>query len=360
MSSPVALGVVGIGRMGWVHARHAQQLELAGRGCVLRAVVDSDEAKLRRFVAETGFAGRTFRRVEEYVAEGGCEASVVVAPTVAHRPLATMLAEAGQRVLLEKPLTGTLAGDISFCAELEAKHPRAIMLAFQRRYDEALRYGRELLHSGLIGRAFKIYSALEDSAPPPDGYQSDGILPDMSVHNVDEIIWLTGRIPDRSLAVGSVLYNKHIATCKEDFDDATIFFWFGEDLLGQVQVSRNHVSGYRVETAIYGDQGQIQIGRFYQQPDEIVVEAYGRRGAAEPLARRSFPGGGAGVTAPEFVDRYGPAYLAELEDFLACVAQKKPFPVTHQDGLRAQRVIAAAMTAVHSKQGAAKVEEFSA
>jgi predicted dehydrogenase len=59
------------------------------------------------------------------------------------------------------------------------------------------------MDSGAIGRVFKIYSALEDSNPAPNGYKSGGILPDMSVHNVDEILWLTGRTPRAALAIGS-------------------------------------------------------------------------------------------------------------------------------------------------------------
>ena len=80
------------------------------------------------------------------------------------------------------------------------------MLAFQRRFDLPNQYARELMHSGAIGRVFKIYSALEDSNPAPNGYQSGGILPDMSVHNVDEILWLTGRMPRAALAIGSRIY----------------------------------------------------------------------------------------------------------------------------------------------------------
>src|SRR5262249_4323875 len=160
-------------------------------------------------------------------------------------------------------------------------YPNAVMLAFQRRFDAALGYGRELMRQGGIGRVFKVYSALEDSGPPPDTYRSGGILPDMSVHNVDEIMWLADMVPDPGVVVGSVVHNQRIAACKEDFDDAMLYMWFGDELLGQVQVTRNHVSGYRVETAIYGDQGQIQIGRFYQRPNEIVVEAFGRRGRIE-------------------------------------------------------------------------------
>ena len=229
------------------------------------------------------------------------------------------------------------------------------MLAFQRRYDAALAFGRDLMRQGTIGRVFKIYSALEDSGPPPEGYQSDGILPDMSVHNVDEILWLSGSFPDRAQVVGSVLHNKHVASCKEDFDDAMLYMWFGTDLLGQVQVTRNHVSGYRIETVIYGDKGQIQVGHFAQNPAEIVVEAFGPRGTAEPLARRVFPGGKGGPGAPEFLERYGPAYKAELAAFIDCCRTNSPFPATHADGLRAQRVIAAGMSRVHTREDAAEI-----
>jgi myo-inositol 2-dehydrogenase/D-chiro-inositol 1-dehydrogenase len=282
---------------------------------------------------------------------------MIVSPTESHREHASILVKAGHRVILEKPLTGTLEGDIEFCAELDRDHPNSLMLAFQRRFDGALAYAHELMTSGAIGRVFKVYSALEDSGPPPDTYQSGGILPDMSVHNVDEILWLAGgAMPDRAMVVGSLLYNQRIALCREDFDDAMLYMWFGEDLLGQVQVTRNHVSGYRVESIIYGEQGQIQIGHFDQRPQEIVVQAYGRRGTAEPIARRVFPGGKGVPGAPEFLDRFGGAYKAEVAAFIDCVRRSAPFPTTHRDGLRAQQVIAAAMGATYTRESAAVVK----
>jgi len=354
MGGQVEIGMIGIGRMGWVHASHLLELEREG-ACKLRAVVDKNPARLARFAVETGYSGVTFTSIEEYLAAGLCRATMVATPTEFHGAHGMALVKAGHRVLLEKPLTGTLAGDEACCAELDRDYPNSLMLAFQRRYDGALSYGRELMQQGAIGRVFKIYSALEDSGPPPDGYQSDGILPDMSVHNVDEILWLTGSIPDRALVIGSVLHNKHVASCKEDFDDAMLYLWFGTEMLGQVQVTRNHVSGYRVETSIYGDQGQIQIGRFEQKPNEIVVEAFGKRGKSEPIARKVFPGGKSEPNAPEFVDRFGPAYKAEAAAFIECCRLGTAFPTSHRDGLRAQRVIASGMRSIHTRDDAAPV-----
>jgi myo-inositol 2-dehydrogenase/D-chiro-inositol 1-dehydrogenase len=226
------------------------------------------------------------------------------------------------------------------------------MLGFQRRFDEPLRYAKEVLQSGAIGRVFKIFSALEDSGPPPDGYQSEGILPDMSVHNVDEILWLTGCMPTRALAIGSRLYGHKVSTCVEDFDDAMLLMWFGGELMAQVQVSRNHVSGYRVETLIFGEEGQIHIGRFDQRPVDISVEVYGRRGRKEPIAQEVFSMGEPAVSGPEFMDRFGPAYKAELASFIECCREGTPFPTTHRDGLRAQKVITAGMRAMITSSGA--------
>src|SRR5260370_23455853 len=111
----------------------------------------------------------------------------------------------------------------------------------------------------------------------------------MSIHNVDELLWLTGRMPRAALVIGSRIYTHRLTTSEEDFDDALLYLWFEGELTAQVQVSRNHVSGYRVETIVFGEEGQIHVGRFEQKPLEVLVEAYGRRGRSEPLARRLLP-----------------------------------------------------------------------
>jgi predicted dehydrogenase len=353
------VAVAGLGRMGTVHALHLQELALENGECEVAALVDADWERARRCSAEIGVQAPLFRSLEELAKADVCDAAVIVTPTENHWEHAATMAAAGIRVLLEKPLTGTLEGDRSFAAELDRDHPHALMLAFQRRFDEPLRYAKQLLDSGAIGRVFKIYSALEDSRPAPDGYKSGGILPDMSVHNVDEILWLSGRMPTKALTIGSRLYGHAFTTCVEDFDDALLYLWFESDLVAQIQVSRNHVSGYRVETVLFGEEGQIHLGRFEQKPLEVLVEAYGRRGRAEPLVHRAFPMQDYGRPLPEFVDRFGAAYKAELAAFIECCRMGAPFPVTHRDGVRAQEVITAGMQATIGPEQAAGLSESS-
>lgn len=355
MTKPLKIALAGLGRMGSVHALHLHELARDTQTCELAGIAELDTARARRFCDEIGIRVPVFANVDDLADAGVCNATVIVTPTNNHREHAARLIAAGHRVLLEKPLTGTLEADREFAAELDRDHPHSVMLAFQRRYDAALLYAKQLMESGAIGRVFKIYSALEDSNPAPNGYQSGGILPDMSVHNVDEILWLTSRVPSHALAIGSRIYSHAHTTCQEDFDDALLYLWFDKDLVAQVQVSRNHVSGYRVETRIFGEEGQIQIGTFDQKPFEVTVAAYGRRGSNEPLAYRRFPARDYGRPLPEFIDRFGAAYKAEVAAFIDCCTSGAPFPANHRDGLRAQEVISAGMRAIAGPAQAAPV-----
>lgn len=356
MPEALKVAVAGLGRMGAIHALHVHELARDTQTCQLTAVAEPDSERAQRFLSEIGQDLPIFSSVDELAQAKVCEAAVVVTPTGDHQQHSATLISAGYRVMLEKPLTGTLKGDRAFTAELDRDHPHALMLAFQRRFDAPLQYAKDLMESGIIGRVFKVYSALEDSNPAPNGYNSGGILPDMSVHNVDEILWLTGRMPTKALALGSRVYSHKLTTSEEDFDDALLYMWFADDLLAQVQVSRNHVSGYRVETIIFGEEGQIHVGHFDQQLTKITVEAYGRRGRSEPLAHKTFPMREYNRPLPEFIDRFGAAYKAELATFVECCRNGIPFPTSHRDGLRAQEVISAGMQRMLGAEDAAAVK----
>jgi myo-inositol 2-dehydrogenase/D-chiro-inositol 1-dehydrogenase len=306
--------------------------------------------------AKNGNAVPVFEDMESFAKAGVCDVSVIATNTPLHRAHSLRMIEAGQRVFLEKPLTGTLEGDRAFAELLEREHPRALMLGFQRRFDEPTRYAKQLIGDGTIGRVYKIYSALEDSGPAPDGFASPGILADMGVHNVDEVVWFSGRKPERALAIGSRVFSHRLTTCDEDFDDALMLLDFGEELIAQIQVTRNHVSGYRGETVVYGEKGMIRVGSFRQKLLEVTVEVYGNRDAKEPIALETFAMRRYDQPLPEFIDRYGAAYKDELRTFLKCCRSGERFPVNHLDGLRAQEIVAGAMSASIPREKMGRIE----
>jgi myo-inositol 2-dehydrogenase/D-chiro-inositol 1-dehydrogenase len=343
MQKPVRLAIAGLGRMGIIHALHIHEFSQKGGNCKLAALCDANQDRAKQVAAELGCDVPIYGSVEELGDAGVADATVVVVPTDQHRACATALIARGHRVLVEKPLTGTLAADLEFAAELDAKHPHALMLGFQRRFDPALQYAKSMMENGAIGRIFKVYSAMEDSLPAPNGYQSGGLLSDMAIHNVDEVLWLTGKYPNAALMMGSRIYSHKLTTAEEDFDDALLCLWYKDDMAAQIQVGRNHVSGYRTETVIYGEEGVIQVDLFHQKAREVIVQAYGRYGSEKPLASRTFVMREYDRPLPEFARRFGLAYMAELAAFIDCCQANKPFPITHRDGARAQQVIEAGM-----------------
>jgi myo-inositol 2-dehydrogenase/D-chiro-inositol 1-dehydrogenase len=349
---PLKLAIVGVGRIGAFHALHAAELAAETGACELTALVDTAPERAQRTAAELAAITRAeiavFSSVEDLAASGRCAAAFIATPTASHRHDASVLVESSYRVLLEKPLTGSAAEDRVFAAHLDARYPEAIMLAFQRRFDEPLRHAKKLLDHGAIGRVFKIVSILEDSRPKPNGYVSGGILPDMSVHNVDEVLWLSGSVPAAAFSIGSCVYGHSLTDPREDFDDASLHLWF-PSLIAQIQVSRNHVSGYRNETWIFGEQGRIHVGRFQLPTRHVTVEAWSRDASIDQAnyVMRDY-----GRTVPEFLDRFGPAYKAELATFVDCCRNGRPFPVTHADGLRAMEVISAGARTVLTQESA--------
>ena len=353
---PIRVGVVGLGRMGMIHALHIHELALESGLCRLTCVSTTDPKTADVFHSLTGTSTPVFDNIEALAESGLIDVAVIATNTPLHREHALMMIRAGRRVFLEKPLTGTLEGDREFAALLERDHPDALMLGFQRRFAAPLLFAKQLIDEGAIGRIFKIYSALEDSSPAPNGFASPGILPDMAVHNVDEIVWFTGRKPKSALAIGSRIYSHRHTTCQEDFDDALMLLDFGDELIGQLQVTRNHVSGYRGETLIFGEKGQIHIGRFNQKLLEVIVEAYGTREATEPIACKTFSMRRYDQPLPEFIDRFGEAYKEELRIFLECCRSGRPFPITHRDGLLAQEIVAGAMSASIRKEDMATID----
>ncbi len=343
MPEPLKLAVVGLGRIGALHSQHAVELAASSGACALAAIVDARLEHARAIAEELastqGSSIQVYPSVEALIDAGACDAAVVCTPTDQHGSHLRALVYAQKRVMVEKSLTGSLAGDRELAAELDAHYPNSVMLAFQGRFDEPLQHAKRLLDQGAIGRPFKIVADLEDSGPVPAGYISTSLFIGMAVHNLDDVLWFTGKMPTGVVSLGSRLYAHKLSAVPEDFNDGLIALWFPDELMAQLSVSRNHVSGYRVEIWIYGEEGQIHVGRFEQNKNEVVLEAYGR---SQRIEFKTYPMRNYGRPVPEFVERFGHAYKRELTDFVRCCREGQAFSVTHKDGLRAMEVIAAA------------------
>ena len=266
MAECFRIAVGGVGRIGVFHARHVQELASERGDCALTAVVDgygdlAAEVAAQVQADQEAVIG-VFKDVEELVAANAADGAFIASRTENHYRDAQTLIDAGWRVLMEKAADALAGHRAGVCRLSRRRRFRrtALMQAFMRRFDAPLLWAKALLDQGAIGAPFKIVSILEDPVPPPDGYNSSGLLSDMAVHNIDEILWLGGQRPERLAGFGSLLYNQQHTDVKEDFDDALLQMYFPENLIGQVTVSRNHVAGYRNETWVYGTEGLVHVG----------------------------------------------------------------------------------------------------
>ena len=93
---PVKVGVIGIGNMGWNHARVLSLL----RDAELVGVADPDAA--RGALATEQFGCRWFADYHDLIQE--VEAVCIAVPTLLHHPVGMACLKAGVHVLIEKPI----------------------------------------------------------------------------------------------------------------------------------------------------------------------------------------------------------------------------------------------------------------
>ena len=120
MAERFRIAVVGVGRIGTFHARHVQELASERGDCALTAVVDG-YGDLAAEVAAQLQAGQetaigVFKDVEELVAADAADGAFIASRTENHYRDAQTLIDAGWRVLMEKPLTHSLATAREFAA----------------------------------------------------------------------------------------------------------------------------------------------------------------------------------------------------------------------------------------------------
>ena len=297
MSASLRVGVIGVGHLGKHHARLLGGLP----GVTLVAAVDLDLEKARAAAAASGAEALTNSRD----LLGRVDAVTVAVPTVAHLEVARPFLESGVHVLVEKPMTATLA-QADEMIRLAAASGVTLMAGHTERFNPAVQAALPEL------RAPKFVEVHRMSGFPERSLDIDVVF-DVMIHDLDIILAI-----DRSDVVSVDAIGVPVLTPKVDIANARIRFKSG--CVANITASR--ISRDKVRKVRFFDRDM------YISVDYAAQELEVWRLRPRPGERPAIEGGPVPVTSDEPLRQ-------ELLDFVGAIREKRAPRVTGDDGRRA-------------------------
>ncbi|MFF9485044.1 Gfo/Idh/MocA family oxidoreductase [Streptomyces sp. NPDC014676] len=307
------IGVIGTGRLGTIHAHTLSRHRDVG-SLILTDVDPARAQALAHRLGETAAPG-----VDE-IYTWGVDAVVITASTSAHADLIGRAARAGLPVFCEKPIALDLAGTLQAITEVETAGT-VLQMGFQRRFDAGYTGAREAVRSGRLGRLHTVRAMAGDAEPPSAGYlpQSGGLYRDTLIHDFDMLRWVTGREVTEVYAAGS---DAGPAMFREagDVDTGAALLTLDDGTLATVTATRLNGAGYEVRMELAGERDQIAVGLDDRTPIASTEPT------GPPAADKPWTG---------FLERFGPAYEAELVAFVEVVRGERANPCDGREALQA-------------------------
>jgi myo-inositol 2-dehydrogenase/D-chiro-inositol 1-dehydrogenase len=321
------IGLVGVGRIGAFHAATLKELPAVDQV----VVADADPGRAELVAKDLGLE---FAPDVEALLASRPDGFVIAAATSAHAALIEAGIAAGVPTFCEKPVALDLAEPERLVALVEASTV-PVHIGFQRRFDVGYQTAREAVRSGELGFVHHIRANTNDAFPPPAEYirTSGGFFRDCTVHDFDIIRYVTGREVVSVYATGA---NRGEAFFGEygDVDSAAALLTLDDGTFVAVSGTRYNGAGHDVRMELHGSLGSLAVG----------LDSHTALRSAEPGV--TFPDGQPHMT---FMDRFQPAYVAELTAFTEVVAGTRPVPCTVRDALAAFRIADACELSRHEK-----------
>lgn len=313
------IGLIGTGRIGTFHA------EVLSRHPVVDSLLVADADPERAAVAATR-TGASAVPVDAMFTGGGRDlpdALVICSATAAHASLIARAARAGLPAFCEKPIALDLPGTLGALAEVEAAGS-VLQLGFMRRFDAGYGEARAAVREGRLGRLHTVRALTSDPAPPPADYLplSGGLYRDCLVHDFDILRWVTGREVSEVYATGSDA-GPAMFRAAGDVDTAAALLTLDDGTLATATATRCNGAGYDVRMELAGELDQIAVGLDDRTP-LTSAEPEGPGAPAKPW--------------PGFLERFAPAYEAELDAFLRVARGELANPCDGRDALHALRI----------------------
>jgi predicted dehydrogenase len=177
--TPVRVGVVGVGIMGYNHARVLTDLP----GAELVGIADPDATQRGKVAAMLGC--HAVAGMDELI-DAGADALIIAAPTHLHHDVSLKAIAAGRHVLVEKPIAPSVAEAEAIVAAAQAKGV-ALMVGHVERFNPAVEAVKAAIRDEEI-----LSIGITRVGPFPPRMSNVGVVIDLAVHDIDLICYFTG------------------------------------------------------------------------------------------------------------------------------------------------------------------------
>ena len=222
------LGIIGIGNMGYTHAKSIYEGKI--NRLKLVAVCDIDPKKLEKAKSEFPDV-LTFNNADDFLSSNSVDAVIIATPHYLHTELAIKAFELGLNVLTEKP-AGVRASDVLKMNSAAEKSGKVFGIMWNQRTNPLFKKAKELIENGTLGSMKRMVWIVTNWYRTQSYYDSatwratwsgegGGVLLNQAPHNLDLWQWIFG-MPDAIYATCDVGKWHNI----EVEDDATIIGYY--------------------------------------------------------------------------------------------------------------------------------------
>jgi predicted dehydrogenase len=318
MADKVRVGVAGAGFIGVVHARAYKKIpdvELVG-------IADPVDEKAEPLARELGC--QRFRSYEDLL-QANIDIINVCLPPALHLPAAEAAAQAGVHVLMEKPITRTLAEAdrmLAVCRDAGVY----LMTGFTHHFYPEMREAKRLMDSGAIGKPLTVLDAMSITYSSVLPWYRDrniaggGVFMCNAVHGFDRVSWVLGQ----KITAVAAMVEPTVGSRAEDYGSALARF--DDGVQGTFFQHWGPYPTVMCEMQIYGEEGMLHVRSW----DSIEVLIGGER----TIHHYYHPGSSTG-------ERVLIGMIAELTEMVEAVRQGRQPSPSGEDGRRSVALVLA-------------------
>lgn len=321
MSDPngaVRIGMIGPGGMGRAHIERIHSIIAGGR-----VVGVSDVAAENAQRVADSIGGRVFASSAELIASDEVDAVMICSHGPGHAPDVIAAIEAGKPVFCEKPLAPTAAECLRIMEAEEKAGRRLVTVGFMRRFDASYRQMKAILDGGEIGQTLIVHNRHRNPTVPAH-YTWDMAINDTGIHEIDTMRWLL----DDEIVRVRVDTPKKTSHRFEHLQDPLILVmetssgvWIDDEIF----VNNQH--SYDIQCEAVSELGTVRLS------DQQLVERTGPIGRSHALTM-------------DHNERFGQAFVVEVQQWIAAVARGEHTGSTSWDGYAAACVCDAGVRAL--------------